>query len=98
VQPGNNKLLIGGYSSSLTGTAQSTTGINRVARLLSDGRVDGGFLAGTPTSAYGPNNTVRSMAIDADGLFVIVGDFTSYNAQGLTPPPTRNRIARIGGL
>ncbi|RYY85969.1 MAG: hypothetical protein EOO15_15665 [Chitinophagaceae bacterium] len=50
----------------------NSTGRVRVARINSDGTLDTNFDPGT-----GPNNTVRSLALQSDGKVIIGGDFTS---------------------
>lgn len=63
--------------------ANSTT-TNRIVRLNSDGTKDGTFSIGT-----GFNAGVYAVAIQADGKYIVSGDFTSYNGT------TVNRLARI---
>lgn len=75
----DNKALIGGSFTAFDGTSR-----NRVARINTNGSLDGTFIPGT-----GANNTVRALAIQADGKIIIAGDFTSYNGTG------RTRIARL---
>jgi|GEM_PF-2230755 len=75
----DNKAVIGGQFTFYDGT-----GRNRVARVNTDGSLDATFNPGT-----GANNTVRAIAIQADGKIIIGGDFTSYNGTG------RTRIARL---
>lgn len=40
---------------------------------------------------------VKSIAIDADGLIMAGGAFSTY-AVHITPPPAKHNIAGIGGL
>ena len=75
----DGKVLIVG-----TFTNVSTVGRNRIARLNSTGTLDGTFNPGT-----GANNTINALALQTNGLAVIVGSFTSYNGTPL------NRIARL---
>jgi len=75
----DGKILVGGEF-----TAYNGTGINRIARLNSDGSLDTGFSVGT-----GFNSTVRSIAVQSDGKILVGGQFTVYNGTG------RNRIARL---
>ncbi len=63
----DGKLVIGGDFTTLRGV-----GINRVARLNTDGSLDSTFNPGT-----GPDGSVRDIAIQPDGRVVIVGHFTS---------------------
>ncbi|HNQ68098.1 MAG TPA: hypothetical protein PKN32_06960, partial [Bacteroidales bacterium] len=75
----DGKIIIGGEFTSYNGTAR-----NRIARLNTDGTLDGTFAPGT-----GANNTVNATAIQSDGKIIISGSFTSYNGTA------RNRIARL---
>jgi uncharacterized delta-60 repeat protein len=78
IQP-DGKVIIGGSFSSY-----STTFINCIVRLNSNGSVDNTFSIGT-----GPNNSVRDILILPDGKIIIAGLFTSYNGN------PSNRIARL---
>ena len=78
LQP-NGKILIGGTFRSYNGTTRDI-----IARLNSDGSLDASFNLGT-----GPNNSVFSIALQADGKILIGGAFTSYNGTSI------NRIARL---
>jgi len=79
LQP-DGKIIIGGTFTSYNGT----TGVNRLARLNSNGTLDGTFSVGT-----GPDSWTYAMAIQPDGKIVIVGNFSSYNGT------TVNRVARV---
>lgn len=76
---GDGKIIIGGSFSSYNGTTR-----NRIARLNTDGTIDGTFTLGT-----GANNDVVDVALQSDGKIIIGGWFTSYNGT------SRNRIARL---
>lgn len=76
----DGKILIGGTFTSYNGT----TGVNRLARLNSDGTLDGTFSAGA-----GPDSWTYAMAIQPDGKIIIVGNFSSYAGT------TVNRVARV---
>lgn len=78
IQP-DNKLLLCGYFTSFNGT-----GRNRIARINSDGTLDGTF-----NSSTGANDRIYSMGLQTDGKILIGGIFTSYDGTG------RNRIARV---
>lgn len=78
LQP-DGKLLVGGEFRTLNRTVR-----NRVGRLNTNGTLDVTF---SPRS--GPNNTVRSMALQEDGRLVIGGFFTSVHSTN------RARIARL---
>ena len=58
-----------------------------IARLNSDGSVDAGF--SLPSSAYGANDSVRTIAIQQDGRILVGGFFTNFNSVNL------NHIARL---
>ncbi len=75
----DGKVLIGGTFTSYNGTPR-----NRIARLNSDGNLDGTFNPGT-----GANNSISAIAYQPDGKVLIGGWFSSYNGT------TRNRIARL---
>ncbi|MBK8947532.1 MAG: delta-60 repeat domain-containing protein [Flavobacteriales bacterium] len=78
LQP-DGKILVGGWFNSFNGSP-----IDFFARLNADGTLDAGFDPGT-----GPSSTIWSIAVQADGRIVIVGDYANYNGVG------RNRIARV---
>jgi uncharacterized delta-60 repeat protein len=80
VQP-DGKLLLGGSFTMINGQPR-----NFIARLNADGTLESTttFAAGS-----GPNDSVRGMALQADGKILIAGRFTSVNGQ------PRNRIARL---
>lgn len=73
------KIVIGGEF-----TQVNSTNRNYLARLNSDGSLDGTFETGS-----GPNGPVYAIKAQIDGKIVIAGDFTSYN--GIA----RNRVARV---
>ncbi|RYE18800.1 MAG: hypothetical protein EOP51_21195 [Sphingobacteriales bacterium] len=75
----DGKIIIGGMF-----TTYNTTAINRLARLNTDGTLDGSFNVGT-----GANNTIWSGALQSDGKMIIGGLFTTFNGTA------RTRIARI---
>jgi uncharacterized delta-60 repeat protein len=75
----DGKIIIGGDFTSYNGT-----GRNYIARLNSDGSLDGTFNPG-----MGANSSVFASSIQVDGKIIIGGDFTSYNVT------SRNYIARL---
>ncbi len=77
----DGKLLLGGHFTSVN----DTVGINRIARLNSDGTLDAGF----DTGGTGPNNAVLSVAVQADGKLLLGGAFTGVNET------ERNHLARL---
>ncbi len=78
LQP-NGKVLIGGSFTSVGGVTR-----NRVARLNADGSLDTAFDPGS-----GPDDSVSSLALQADGKVLIGGTFT------YVVTTARNRIARL---
>jgi uncharacterized delta-60 repeat protein len=76
---GDGKVIIGGNFTLFSGI-----GINRIARLNTDGSLDATFNVGS-----GANNTVNSIAIQDDGKVIIGGGFTSYNGTSIS------RVARL---
>jgi uncharacterized delta-60 repeat protein len=77
----DGKIIIGGFFTDYNGTPR-----NRIARLNTNGTLDGTFNPGT-----GANSSVLTTSIQSDGKIIIGGWFTSYNGTG------RNFIARIIG-
>ncbi len=75
----DGKILIGGAFTSYNGTS-----CNHIARLNTDGSLDGTFTHGT-----GASDDIRSIAVQSDGKILIGGAFESYNGT------TRKRIARL---
>jgi len=78
IQP-DGTILIGGQFTNYNGIA-----LNHVARLNTDGSVDSSFAPG-----LGANNTVSSIALQADGRIVLGGQFTFCNGV------TRNGLTRL---
>ena len=78
IQP-DGKILIGGQFTSYNGIA-----LNHAARLNTDGSVDLSFTPGA-----GANNTVNSIALQADGRIVLGGQFTLFGGV------TRNGLTRL---
>ena len=81
----DGKILIGGDFTTLSPNGGSAVMRNRIARLNPDGTLD---------TAFNPNanNTVRTIALQADGKILVGGNFTGANSIGGQP---RNRIARL---
>jgi hypothetical protein len=84
VQP-DGKILIGGSFTTLSPNGGATITRNRIARLNPDGTLDTVF---NPDA----NNTVRAIAVQADGKILIGGDFTVLSD---LPRVLRNHIARL---
>jgi uncharacterized delta-60 repeat protein len=82
----DGKIIIAGSFTSYNGTA-----INRVARLHTDGSLDGTFNPGTwEGSTYNPSATIYSIAIQGDGKIIIAGTFIPANSTS-----DDSRIARL---
>lgn len=79
VQP-DGKILVGGYFDRLGGAAKY-----RLGRLNADGTLDTGFNA--PPGGDFPR--IYSIALQANGMFIVSGTFTSINGT------IRNQIARL---
>jgi uncharacterized delta-60 repeat protein len=77
VQP-DGKILLAGSFTGYNGVARG-----RLARVNTDGTLDGSFDPGT-----GANGTISRLALQPDGRVLLSGGFASYNGT------TRNRIAR----
>ena len=75
----NGRILIGGDFTSYNGTTR-----NCIARLNTDGTLDGTF---NPSS--GADASIYSISIQSDGKIIIGGSFTTFNGT------TKNRIARL---
>jgi uncharacterized delta-60 repeat protein len=75
------KVLIGGAFTNVSNIAAG-----HIARLNVDGSLDTTFTANV---AVGAGDTVRAIAVQADGSIVVGGDFTTFNGSPL------NHIARL---
>jgi uncharacterized delta-60 repeat protein len=85
----DGKVLLGGAFTTLQPNgAVATTARQRIARVNADGTLDTGF---DPKA----NNTVNSMAIQADGAVLLGGLFTTLQPNGAVAPTARSRIARV---
>lgn len=76
---GDGKIILGGNFTKYNGTPS-----NNIARLNTDGTIDGTFNAGT-----GVNGFVSTVAIQSDDKIIIGGGFTNYNGTSI------NNIARL---
>ena len=77
----DGRILIGGDFTNVNGA-----NLNHVARLNTDGTLDGTFAANV---GVGANDTVQAIAVQADNRIVLAGQFTQANGV------TRNRITRL---
>jgi uncharacterized delta-60 repeat protein len=66
----NGKIALAGYFGQIRGVE-----FNNVARLNSDGSVDGTFNSGT-----GTNSTIEALEVQSDGKVLIGGPFNAYNS------------------
>ncbi|TDU70775.1 putative delta-60 repeat protein [Prosthecobacter fusiformis] len=85
----DGKILVGGSFTSMqpNGAAESTPR-HYIARLNTDGTLDATF---DPK----PNNVVRSVAVQADGMILLGGDFTTLQPNGGVTSTPRSKIARV---
>ena len=84
---GDGKILLGGDFSTLGGGNTGTTARNYIGRLNPDGTVDTAFNPGA-------NNTVTTVASQADGKILLGGSFTALGGGG-TGKTVRNHIGRL---
>ncbi len=75
----DGKVLVAGNFTTMHGVAR-----NRIARLNSDGSLDGSFDPGS-----GANGEVNAVLVQPNGKILIGGDFTTYNGVG------REYVARL---
>jgi uncharacterized delta-60 repeat protein len=81
----DGRILIGGDFTNVNGVI-----LNHVARLNSDGSLDINFTANfTNNVDLGVNDTVQTIAVQADNRIVVAGQFTQANGV------TRSRITRL---
>ncbi|HRD54085.1 MAG TPA: hypothetical protein PKY96_15710, partial [Flavobacteriales bacterium] len=73
----DGKVLVGGDFTGYSGLGGGTTtiGLKRLARLNADGTLDQSLAIGSGFNA----GTVRKILVQADGMIIALGDFTSYN-------------------
>lgn len=83
VQP-DGKIVIGGAFTSYNGTART-----RIARLNTDGTLDGSFTVGTGATGEAIFPDIETIAIQPDGKIIIGGAFSFYDGTA------RNGIARL---
>ena len=81
LQP-NNQLLVGGDFTLANGVPRQ-----RIVRFNSDGTVDAAF--SQPSSTWGASDSVRAIALQADGRILVGGLFTNFNSGNL------NHLARL---
>ena len=85
----DGKIVLGGAFTTLQPNgAAATTTRNYIARVNADGTLD---------TAYNPaaSATVNALVLQADGLIVAGGSFTTFSPNAATTATTRNYIARI---
>jgi uncharacterized delta-60 repeat protein len=78
----DGKIIIGG-----TFTSYGVTTINRIARLNTDGTLDGTFTVGT--GIIGSSDSVLAFAVQSDNKIILGGNFTSFNGNA------RSRVLRL---
>ena len=85
----DGKILLGGHFTSLQPNgAASATARSGIARVNADGTLDMGF---NPNA----NNTVNSVAVQADGKVLLGGVFTTLQPNGAGAATARIRFARL---
>lgn len=84
-----DKVVLGGSFTTLqpSGNATSTTR-NYIGRLNADNNVDTAF---DPSA----NGVIQAIAVQSNGLFVVGGQFTTFQPNGATSTTTRNYLARL---
>jgi uncharacterized delta-60 repeat protein len=107
VQSDGKVVVAGQFTTVITIEGNQFINSMHVSRLHSNGSVDGSFRPGPlgQVSQYGTKHSdinitpyVRSVAMQADGLIVIGGEFTTYEVPGSSQPLSADaRVARIGG-
>ena len=85
VQP-DGKILVGGYFNGLGG-GTGASARNYIGRINADGSVDSGFDPGA-------TSIVNAIALQADGMILVGGNFTGLG--GGTGTTLRGRIGRLG--
>ncbi len=97
VQP-DGKIVIGGLFTTVNNYPIGIDfGFNNIARLHPNGTLDTSFhsalVLGAPYALGGFNGRVRSIAVQPDGMLVVVGEFTSFTQAPLGS--SSSRIARL---
>lgn len=86
----DNKLIVVGRSlNQYTCNNQTTTGLNNIVRLNTDGSLDATFLTNIGTGPEGGSGTITTIKIQSDDKIIIGGSFTTFN--GIA----RNNIVRL---
>jgi uncharacterized delta-60 repeat protein len=88
----DGKILVGGFFSTLSPNGGATVTRHSIARLNSDGTLDGTLVTDFNPNANGGLNAI---AVQADGKILLGGDFTTLQPNGAVNATTRNRIARV---
>ena len=85
----DGKVLLGGQFSTLQPNGAATTTVRRrIARVNADGTLDTGF---DPKA----NDSILSMALQADGKVLLGGRFTTLQPNGAAAATVRQRVARL---
>ncbi len=88
IQDDGKILISGSFTTLQPNGAPSATTRNRIARLNSDGTLDGGF---NPNAS----GQVLGLALQTDGRVLLCGTFTTLQPNGAPSATTRNRVARL---
>src|SRR5438876_706322 len=82
----NGKILVAGDFTTLGGGGTGTTMRNKIGRLNADGTLDTSFNPGA-------NQSVRALAVQANGKILVAGDFTTLRSGSVTM--VRNHLGRL---
>lgn len=87
IQPGDGKVIIGGYFGTYNGFASS-----KLARINADGSYDPTFTVGTGFTGI----SIDAIALQSDGKIIFGGNFTKY--KGVTIGSNLVRIDSVGSI
>ena len=82
----NGKILVAGDFTTLGGGGTGTTMRSKIGRLNADGTLDTSFNPGA-------NQSVRALAVQANGKILVAGDFTTLRSGSVTM--VRNHLGRL---
>lgn len=85
----DGKVVVGGgFTTFAPNGATTTTAINYLARINTDGTLDSAFMPG-------PNNVVYALALQSDGKILAGGAFTTFAPNNATSATTRYYVGRL---
>jgi uncharacterized delta-60 repeat protein len=92
----DGKILVGGNFTKLQPNGASSASIrNSIARVNADGTLDTAFDPNPGSDNAGDDNTIYSLAVQADGKVLMGGSFTKLQPNGATSPTKRGYFARL---